>query len=85
VGTQIDAFPHQTVGDTVFTVNDLQDALVRQQVMPPQPGDAVLINTGWSRPRARATRGMCELIRGIGVAAADAGRHWIHVPPVAVR
>jgi kynurenine formamidase len=120
VGTQIDAFPHQTVGDTVYncfktdeiatrngfsrlgvekigmlmtrgvlldvaalkgvdtlpdtyeiTVRDLQDAIVRQQVMPPQPGDAVLINTGWSRLWGKDNARYVRTNPGIGVAAAE--------------
>jgi kynurenine formamidase len=32
----------------MITVKDLQEAMTRQQVTF-QPGDAVIINTGWSR------------------------------------
>jgi kynurenine formamidase len=119
VGTQIDAFNHQTVGDTVYnclklddiatrngftklgietvgmlmtrgvlldvaalkgvetlpdtyeiTVTDLQDAMARQKVTL-QPGDAVIVNTGWSRlwgkDNARYVRGN----PGIGLAASQ--------------
>src|SRR5215831_4282425 len=53
-----------------ITVQDLQQALQRQNVSL-QPGDAVIINTGWSRlwgkDNARYMRGN----PGIGVAAAE--------------
>jgi kynurenine formamidase len=59
------------LGDTYeITVQDLQQALQRQNVSP-QPGDAVIIHTGWGRlwgtDNARFLRGN----PGIGVAAAE--------------
>ena len=119
VGTQFDAFPHQTIGGTIYncvklddiqsrtgftklgvenvgalmtrgvlidvagmkgvatlpdtyeiTVQDLQQALARQNVSL-QPGDAVIINTGWGllwgKDNARYMKGN----PGIGVAAAE--------------
>src|SRR5688572_15323441 len=120
VGTQIDAFQHQTVGDTVYncikadeiatrngftrlgiekvgmlmtrgvlldvaalkgvetlpdsyeiTVEDLQQAIARQKVTPPQPGDAVIINTGWSRLWGKDNARYVRTNPGIGVAAAE--------------
>lgn len=119
VGTQLDAFNHQTVGDSLYncvtvdeaatrtgftkfgidkvgmlmtrgvlidvaalkgvdtlpdtyeiTVKDLQDALARQGVAL-QAGDAVLINTGWSRLWAKDNARYVKTNPGIGVAAAE--------------
>ena len=119
VGTQLDAFNHQTVGDTVYncfkvdeigtrtgftklgiekvgmlmtrgvlldvaavkgvdmlpdeyeiTVKDLQDAMSRQQVTF-QPGDAVIIHTGWSRLWGTDNARYVRTNPGIGVAAAE--------------
>jgi kynurenine formamidase len=119
VGTQLDGFTHQTVGDTVYnclktdeiatrngftklgiekvgmlmtrgvlldiaagkgvdmladtyeiTVKDLQDAMTRQKVTL-QPGDAVIINTGWSRLWGKDNARYVRTNPGIGVAAAE--------------
>jgi kynurenine formamidase len=119
VGTQLDAFNHQTVGDTVYnciktdeiatrtgftklgvekvgmlmtrgvlldvalvkgvetlpdsyeiTVKDLQEAMARQKVTI-QPGDAVIINTGWSRLWGKDNARYVRANPGIGVAAAE--------------
>ena len=119
VGTQLDAFNHQTIGDSLYncfrndevatrtgftrlgiekvgmlmtrgvlldiaalkgvemladtyeiTVQDLQDAMARQNVKP-QPGDAILIYTGWSRLWNKDNARYVRSNPGIGVAAAE--------------
>ncbi len=119
VGTQLDAFNHQTIGDSLYncfkndelatrtgftklgiekvgmlmtrgvlldiaalkgvdslpdtyeiTVKDLQDAMARQNVKP-QPGDAILIYTGWSRLWNKDNARYVRTNPGIGVAAAE--------------
>ena len=60
-----------TLPDTYeITVKDLQDALAKQRVTL-QPGDAVLINTGWSRLWAKDNARYVKSCPGIGVAAAE--------------
>ena len=119
VGTQFDAFPHQTIGDSLYncfklddiqtrtgftklgvenvgslmsrgvlidvaalkgvdmlpdtyeiTVQDLQQALQRQNLTL-QPGDAVLIHTGWSKLWGKDNARYMKTCPGIGVAAAE--------------
>jgi hypothetical protein len=119
VGTQFDAFPHQTIGDKIYncvklddiqtrtgfsklgvenvgalvtrgvlidvaalkgtdilpdayeiTVQDLQQALQRENVSL-QPGDAVIINTGWHRLWGKDNARYMKGNPGIGVAAAE--------------
>jgi kynurenine formamidase len=119
VGTQFDAFPHQTIGPTLYncvrldevatrtgftklgvdkvgmlmtrgvlvdvaalkgvamladayeiTAQDLQDALARQK-RSLQPGDAVLIHTGWGRLWGKDNARYAKSAPGIGVAAAE--------------
>jgi kynurenine formamidase len=119
VGTQIDAFNHQTIGDTVYncarmdevatrtgftkfgiekigglmtrgvlidvaaakgvemlpdtyeiTAGDLQEALKRQKLSL-QPGDAVFINTGWSRLWAKDNPRYVRTDPGIGIGASE--------------
>ena len=119
VGTQLDAFNHQTIGDGLYncfkndelatrtgftklgiekvgmlmtrgvlldvaaakgvemladtyeiTVKDLQDAMARQQVTL-QPGDAILIYTGWSRLWNQDNARYVRTNPGIGVTAAE--------------
>lgn len=119
VGTQFDAFPHQTIGDSLYncfklddiqtrtgftklgvenvgslisrgvlidvaalkgvdmlpdtyeiTVSDLQQALQRQSVAL-QPGDAIVIHTGWSTLWAKDNARYMKSCPGIGVAAAE--------------
>ncbi len=119
VGTQFDAFPHQTIGDSLYncfkldeiqtrtgftklgvenvgsligrgvlidvaalkgvdmlpdtyeiTVQDLQQALQRQSVAL-QPGDAIVIHTGWSKLWAKDNVRYMKSCPGIGVAAAE--------------
>jgi kynurenine formamidase len=119
VGTQFDAFPHQTIGDKVYncvkldeiqtrtgftklgvenvgalvtrgvlidvaalkgvdmlpdtyeiTVQDLQQALQRQSLTL-QPGDAVIIHTGWGKLWAKDNVRYMKSCPGIGVAAAE--------------
>src|SRR5262245_16755316 len=119
VGTQLDGFTHQTIGDSLYncfkvseistrngfsklgiekvgtlmtrgvlidvaglkgvdmlgdtyeiTVADLQQALQRQNVTL-QPGDAVVIYTGWSRLWAKDNPRYLKSNPGIGVAAAE--------------
>jgi kynurenine formamidase len=60
-----------TLPDTYeITVKDLQDALAKQR-MTLQPGDAVLINTGWGRLYGRENARYVKSCPGIGVAAAE--------------
>ena len=119
VGTQFDAFPHQTIGPTLYncvrldeiatrtgftklgvekvgtivtrgvlidvaglknvpmladayeiTAQDLQDALARQK-RSLQPGDAVLIHTGWGQLWERDNARYAKSNPGIGVGAAE--------------
>ncbi len=60
-----------TLPDTYeITVKDLQDALARQRLTL-QPGDAVLINTGWGRLYGKENARYVKTCPGIGVAAAE--------------
>ena len=59
------------LGDTYeITVPDLQQALQRQNVSL-QPGDAVIINTGWGRLWGKDNARYMKSSPGIGVAAAE--------------
>ncbi len=118
VGTQFDAFPHQTIGDTFYncvknsetagrggfsklgvdkvggiftrgvlidvaaykgvemlgdnyeiTVDDLKGALAKQKTTL-QPGDAVIIHTGWGKLWAKDNARFVKSCPGIGVPAA---------------
>ena len=118
VGTQFDAFPHQTIGDTLYncvknsetagrggfaklgvdkvgaiftrgvlidvaaykgvemlgdtyeiTVDDLKGALAKQN-MTLQPGDAVIIHTGWGKLWAKDNARFVKSCPGIGIGAA---------------
>jgi len=53
-----------------ITVKDLQDALAKQRITL-QPGDAVLINTGWNRLWGKDNARYVKSCPGIGVAAAE--------------
>jgi kynurenine formamidase len=53
-----------------ITVKDLQDALARQRITL-QPGDAVLINTGWGRLYGKDNARYMKSCPGIGIAAAE--------------
>jgi kynurenine formamidase len=119
VGTQFDAFPHQTIGNSLYncnqldaiatrtgftklgvekvgtlmtrgvlvdvaglkgvgmlpdgyeiTVRDLQDALARQKLTL-QPGDAILIHTGWGQLWGTDNARYVKSDPGIGTAAAE--------------
>jgi kynurenine formamidase len=119
VGTQFDAFPHQTIGDSLYncnklddiatrngftklgvenvgtlmtrgvlidiaalkgvetlpdvyevTVQDLQQALARQKLTI-QPGDAVLIHTGWGKLWGKDNARYSKTRPGIGAAAGE--------------
>jgi kynurenine formamidase len=60
-----------TLPDTYeITVKDLQDALAKQRLTL-QPGDAVLINTGWNRLWGKDNARYVKSCPGIGVAAAE--------------
>ena len=52
-----------------ITVQDLQQALQRQNIQL-QPGDAILINTGWNKLWAKDNARYVKSCPGIGVAAA---------------
>ncbi len=59
------------LGDTYeITVQDLEQALQRQNVTL-QPGDAVIINTGWGRLWGKDNARYMKSNPGIGVAAAE--------------
>ena len=59
------------LGDTYeITVQDLQQALQRQNVTL-QPGDAVIIHTGWARLWGKDNARYMKSSPGIGVAAAE--------------
>ncbi len=61
----------ETLPDTYeITVQDLQQALQRQN-MQLQPGDAVLINTGWHKLWAKDNARYVKSCPGIGVQAAE--------------
>jgi kynurenine formamidase len=119
VGTQFDAFPHQTIGSSLYncipldevstrtgftklgvekvgtlmtrgvlvdiaalkgvamladnyeiTARDLQDALARQQLTL-QPGDAILLHTGWGTLWAQDNARYLKSNPGIGAGAAE--------------
>jgi kynurenine formamidase len=119
VGTQFDAFAHQTIGDSIYncfkvdeiatrngftkggiekigslvtrgvlidvaalkgvemladtyeiTVDDLQQALKRQQIAV-QPGDAVIVHTGWGRLWGRDNGRYMKTNPGLGATAAE--------------
>jgi kynurenine formamidase len=61
----------EMLGDTYeITVQDLQAALKRQK-MTLQPGDAVLIHTGWGRLYGKDNARYVKTTPGIGVGAAE--------------
>jgi kynurenine formamidase len=103
IGTQFDAFSHQTIGEGLYnclqmadvatralgvenvgglkgvdtlpdayeiTAQDLEQALQRQ-ALTLQPGDAVLIHTGWGRLWGQDNARYVKSDPGIGVAAAQ--------------
>jgi kynurenine formamidase len=53
-----------------ITVKDLQEALQRQQLAL-QPGDAVIVNTGWGRLWEKDNARYTKTSPGLGVAAAE--------------
>jgi kynurenine formamidase len=60
-----------TLPDTYeITIKDLQDALAKQR-MTLQPGDAVLINTGWNKLWGKDNARYVKSCPGIGIAAAE--------------
>jgi kynurenine formamidase len=60
-----------TLPDTYeITIKDLQDALAKQR-MTLQPGDAVVINTGWGRLYGKDNARYVKSCPGIGIAAAE--------------
>ena len=59
-----------TVDTYEITAQDLQQALARQSVSL-QPGDAVIIHTGWSRLWAKDNARFMKSCPGIGVGAAE--------------
>jgi len=61
----------ETLPDTYeITVSDLEQALTRQNVRL-QPGDAVIINTGWNKLWGKDNARYAKTCPGIGVAAAE--------------
>src|ERR687887_1527626 len=62
----------EMLGDTYeITVADLQQALAKQGNMKIEPGDAVIINTGWGRLYGKDNARFVKSTPGIGVAAAE--------------
>ncbi len=53
-----------------ITIKDLQDALAKQRITL-QPGDAVLINTGWNKLWGKDNARYVKSCPGIGIAAAE--------------
>ncbi|MFH1044938.1 MAG: cyclase family protein [Pseudomonadota bacterium] len=61
----------EMLGDTYeITVDDLQQALA-QQNLELQPGDAIIINTGWGKLYGKDNARFVKSAPGIGVAAAE--------------
>lgn len=61
----------EMLGDSYeITVGDLQQALAKQNLKL-QPGDAVIINTGWGRLYGKDNARFVKSAPGIGVAAAE--------------
>ncbi len=62
----------EMLGDTYeITVADLQQALARQGNMKPQPGDALIIHTGWGKLYGKDNARFMKTTPGVGVAAAE--------------
>src|SRR5437016_3455476 len=62
----------EMLGDSYeITPDDLQQALARQGSLRLQPGDAVIINTGWGRLYGKDNARFVKSTPGIGVAAAE--------------
>src|SRR5262245_56790942 len=62
----------EMLGDTYeITPDDLQQALAKQGGMKLQPGDAVIINTGWGKLYGKDNARFVKSTPGVGVAAAE--------------
>ena len=62
----------EMLGDTYeITVSDLEQALAKQGNMKLQPGDAVLIHTGWGKLYGKDNARFVKSTPGVGVAAAE--------------
>src|SRR5256885_294185 len=62
----------EMLGDTYeITVADLEQALAKQGGMKLQPGDAVIINTGWGKLYGKDNARFVKSTPGVGVAAAE--------------
>jgi len=62
----------EMLGDTYeITVSDLEQALARQGNMRLQPGDAVIIHTGWGKLYGKDNARYVKSTPGVGVAAAE--------------
>ena len=62
----------EMLGDTYeITVADLQQALARQGNLKIEPGDAVIINTGWGKLYGKDNARFVKSTPGVGVAAAE--------------
>jgi kynurenine formamidase len=62
----------EMLGDTYeITVADLQQALARQGNMKLQPGDALIIHTGWGKLYGKDNARFMKTTPGVGVAAAE--------------
>jgi len=62
----------EMLGDTYeITPDDLQQALARQGNLKVQPGDAVLIHTGWGKLYGKDNARFTKTTPGVGVAAAE--------------
>jgi kynurenine formamidase len=61
----------EMLGDTYeITVNDLQQALAKQNLKL-QPGDAIIIHTGWGKLYGKDNARFGKSTPGVGVAAAE--------------
>jgi kynurenine formamidase len=62
----------EMLGDTYeITVADLQQALARQGNMKLQPGDALIIHTGWGKLYGKDNARFMKTTPGVGVGAAE--------------
>ena len=62
----------EMLGDTYeITVSDLEQALARQGNMKLQPGDAILLHTGWGKLYGKDNARFVKTTPGVGVAAAE--------------
>ena len=77
VGTQFDTFSHQMIGNTMYNCFKLDDISTRTGFsklgveLTLQPGDAVIIHTGWGQLWGKDNMRFRASAPGIGVTAAE--------------